>query len=53
MYNYNVNMTYWPAGGPTRQGPDSLMLTLALPHLTVGASHLTSLLTWELSHFQS
>lgn len=53
MYNYNVNMAYWPAGGLAGWGPGSLILTLPLPYVTVGASPLTSFLTQELSYFQS
>lgn len=52
MYNYSINMAYQPAGGPATQGPVSLILTLPQLHGTVGPSHLTFTLTWDLSYFQ-
>lgn len=47
MYNYSDDMAYWSAGGPERRGPGSLILTLTVTCVTIGAGHLTSFPTLE------
>lgn len=42
MYNYSVDMAYWPASGTVRRGPGSLIPISPLPYVTAGAHHPTS-----------